>query len=103
MVFWPSLLMNGSIWQEYVAHFSKTRRVVVVDPPGHGTSEALTHTFSFDECVSCLVDVLDGLGIETAGHGRHPGCVSKPRGQGVWLSTACSWWPMSSAPLSPTA
>ena len=41
-------------------------RVVLVDPPGHGDSERLTRAFTFDECAQCIVDVLDGLGIDRA-------------------------------------
>jgi 3-oxoadipate enol-lactonase len=38
----------------------------LIDPPGHGQSQALTSTFTFDECVRTIVDVLDGLGIDRA-------------------------------------
>jgi 3-oxoadipate enol-lactonase len=40
--------------------------VVLVDPPGHGGSERLTAPFSFDDCARCIVDILDGLGINRA-------------------------------------
>jgi 3-oxoadipate enol-lactonase len=66
IVFWPSLLMTGDMWSAQADHFSARHRVVLVDPPGHGESQALTGTFTFDECVRCIVDVLDGLGIERA-------------------------------------
>jgi 3-oxoadipate enol-lactonase len=66
IVFWPSLLMTGDMWSAQADHFSARHRVILVDPPGHGESQALTGTFTFDECVRCIVDVLDGLGIERA-------------------------------------
>ena len=66
MLFWPSLLMTGDMWAAQADHFGGDRRVVLVDPPGHGRSERLTAPFSFDECARCVVDILDGLGIERA-------------------------------------
>jgi pimeloyl-ACP methyl ester carboxylesterase len=42
IVFWPSLLMDGTMWNAQAEHFAATHRVVLVDPPGHGGSEPLT-------------------------------------------------------------
>jgi pimeloyl-ACP methyl ester carboxylesterase len=42
IVFWPSLLMDGTMWAAQAEHFAATHRVVLVDPPGHGGSEPLT-------------------------------------------------------------
>jgi 3-oxoadipate enol-lactonase len=64
LMFWPSLLMTGDMWSAQAEHFGDRCRVVLVDPPGHGQSEKLTGMFTFDECVRCIVDLLDGLGIE---------------------------------------
>jgi 3-oxoadipate enol-lactonase len=64
IVFWPSLLMTGDMWRAQAEHFAGRHRVVLIDPPGHGESQALTDTFTFEECARCIVDVLDGLGIE---------------------------------------
>ncbi|WP_328526467.1 alpha/beta fold hydrolase [Kribbella sp. NBC_00359] len=36
MLFWPSLLMDGTLWSGQVAHFIARFQVVLVDPPGHG-------------------------------------------------------------------
>jgi 3-oxoadipate enol-lactonase len=66
VVFWPSLLMDGDMWLAQADHFEGDRRVVLVDPPGHGRSERLTAPFSFDDCARCVVEILDGLGIERA-------------------------------------
>jgi 3-oxoadipate enol-lactonase len=66
IVFWPSLLMNGDMWTAQADHFAGDRRVVLVDSPGHGQSEKLTAPFTFDDCARCIVDVLDGLGMERA-------------------------------------
>lgn len=41
-------------------------RVILVDPPGHGGSERLSATFTFDECARSIADVLDALGVTRA-------------------------------------
>jgi len=64
MMFWPSLLMTGDMWAAQADHFGADRRVILVDPPGHGGSEKLTAPFSFDDCARCIVDILDGLGVQ---------------------------------------
>lgn len=66
IVLWPSLLMDGSLWDAQVAHFSPRYRTIAVDPPGHGRSEHLDREFTFDECAQCVVDVLDHLGLQRA-------------------------------------
>ena len=64
VMFWPSLLMTGDMWSAAAVHFSATRRVIVVDPPGHGGSEKLTAPFTFERCARVIVDILDKLGLE---------------------------------------
>jgi 3-oxoadipate enol-lactonase len=66
MLFWPSLLMTGDMWAAQADHFGGRHRVILVDPPGHGGSDPLTSMFSFDDCARCIVDILDGLGIDRA-------------------------------------
>jgi 3-oxoadipate enol-lactonase len=66
ILFWPSLLMTGDMWSAQAEHFSARHRVVLIDPPGHGESQKLTGTFTFEECARTVVDLLDGLGIERA-------------------------------------
>ena len=63
-MFWPSLLMTGDMWSAQAIHFGATRRVILVDPPGHGGSQKLTGPFTFDDCARVIVDILDSLGIE---------------------------------------
>jgi 3-oxoadipate enol-lactonase len=64
MMFWPSLLMTGDMWAAQAEHFGASRQVILVDPPGHGGSQKLTAPFTFDDCARCIVDILDGLGVE---------------------------------------
>jgi 3-oxoadipate enol-lactonase len=66
IVFWPSLLMAGDMWARQADHFGDRCRVILVDPPGHGGSQPLTGMFTFDDCARCIVDILDGLGVDRA-------------------------------------
>jgi 3-oxoadipate enol-lactonase len=66
VLMWPSLLMTGDLWSGQAGRFGAHHRVVLIDPPGHGGSEPLKAMFSFTECARCVVDLLDGLGIDQA-------------------------------------
>jgi 3-oxoadipate enol-lactonase len=66
IVFWPSLLMTGDMWHGVADDLIARRQVILVDPPGHGGSQPLTGVFTFGDCARCVVDILDGLGIEKA-------------------------------------
>ena len=66
MVMWPSLLMDGNLWAAQAAYFADRFTVLVVDPPGHGSSQPLTHGFSFDECATVIEQVLDHFGMPRA-------------------------------------
>lgn len=66
ILFWPSLLMDGSLWAAQAAHFAPHYRVVLIDSPGHGGSEALSASFSLDDCAACAVQILDALGLARA-------------------------------------
>jgi 3-oxoadipate enol-lactonase len=64
MMFWPSLLMTGDMWAAQAEHFGAEHQVILVDPPGFGDSQKLTAPFTFEECARCIVDILDGLGVQ---------------------------------------
>ena len=64
MMFWPSLLMTGDMWAAQADHFGTEHQVILVDPPGFGESQKLTAPFTFDDCARCIVDILDGLGVQ---------------------------------------
>lgn len=66
MLFWPSLLMTGDMWAAQAEYFGDTHRVVLVDPPGHGGSAALSALFSFAQCADTIRDVLDGVDADRA-------------------------------------
>lgn len=64
MVCWPSLLMNGLMWDGQAQHFQTTHRMILIDSPGHGQSQPLSRRFTLEECALCLRQILDELGIE---------------------------------------
>jgi 3-oxoadipate enol-lactonase len=66
MLFWPSLLMDGSLWSAQAARFTAGHRVILVDPPGHGASQPLREGFTFDECALSIVTILDTLNADRA-------------------------------------
>jgi len=66
MLMWPSLLMDGDLWAAQAAHFADRFTVLVIDPPGHGASEALTRGFTFEECATVIQQVLDHFGVSRA-------------------------------------
>jgi 3-oxoadipate enol-lactonase len=66
VLMWPSLLMTGDLWAGQAAHFGASKRLVLIDPPGHGASAPLWAPFSFNDCARCVVDLLDGLDIDRA-------------------------------------
>lgn len=66
ILFWPSLLMDGTMWAAQAEAFAAHHQVVLIDPPGAGGSAPLTRGFTFDECTRCIVQILDALNIERA-------------------------------------
>lgn len=65
MVFWPSLLLDSSMWSYQFDHFAPGYRIVLIDPPGIGGSDALRRPISVDESVVCLKEILDALEVES--------------------------------------
>jgi 3-oxoadipate enol-lactonase len=66
VLFWPSLLMDRGLWAPQVAALAGSFRTVAVDPPGHGESTRLDRTFTLAECATCVVEILDHLGVDRA-------------------------------------
>ena len=64
MMFWPSLFMTGDMWAAQAEHFGVEHQVILIDPPGFGESQKLTAPFTFEDCARCIVDILDGLGVQ---------------------------------------
>ena len=66
MLFWPSLLMDGTLWSAQAAHFADRFQVILVDPPGHGASQPLSGPFTFGHCAQVIAQILDDLGVGRA-------------------------------------
>jgi len=66
MIFWPSLMMDGTMWDAQAKHFSDRYTVVCIDSPGHGQSQPLTSTFTMEDCARCLKTIMDTLHFEKA-------------------------------------
>jgi 3-oxoadipate enol-lactonase len=65
MVFWPSLLLDSSMWSRQVEHYAPGYRIVLIDPPGIGESAPLRHAITVNDSAVCFRQILDGLGIGT--------------------------------------
>jgi 3-oxoadipate enol-lactonase len=64
MVFWPSLVLDSSMWSRQFEHYAPNYRIVLIDPPGIGESTPLRRPISVGDSVTCLRQILDALGIE---------------------------------------
>ena len=84
MVFWPSLLMNGSMWRYQYEHYAPSHLVVLVDAPGIGKSTPLSRTITLEECSECLVTILDALGINR--------CIFVGNSWGAILASVFAAW-----------
>lgn len=66
MVFWPSLMMDGTMWNAQAKHFEDRYTVVCIDSPGHGRSQPLTNTFTMEDCARCLNTIMESLNFDKA-------------------------------------
>jgi len=66
IVLWPSLFCDASQWRHQVDEFARDHRLLLVDGPGHGGSEAPRSPFTLEECARATVEILDHAGIDRA-------------------------------------
>jgi 3-oxoadipate enol-lactonase len=64
MIFWPSLLLDASMWSHQFEHYAPNYRIILINPPGFGGSAPLRHPITVAESASCLRQILDALQIE---------------------------------------
>ncbi|MEM5297685.1 alpha/beta hydrolase [Burkholderia sp. JPY481] len=64
MVFWPSLMLDASMWSYQFDHFAADYRIVLIDPPGIGGSDALRRPITVEDSVACLKEILDALKVK---------------------------------------
>jgi len=64
VVVWHSLFVDARSMEAAVGQLADTRRVVQIEGPGHGASEATRRLFDLDDCADAAVEVLETLGID---------------------------------------
>ncbi len=64
VVLWHSLFLDSRSWCGAAEELAGGRSVVVIDGPSHGGSEPIGRDFSFADCVTAAVSVLDALGVD---------------------------------------
>ena len=64
IVFWPSLLLDASMWSHQFEHYARDYRIALINPPGIGNSEPLRRPITVEESAECMAEILDGLKIE---------------------------------------
>src|SRR5258708_17378904 len=65
IVLWHSLLCDGGMWDAQVAPLAELGRVIVLDGPAHGRSEA-PPPFTLWENAEAIVDAFDALDVHQA-------------------------------------
>ncbi|MBT1170672.1 alpha/beta hydrolase [Bifidobacterium sp. SO4] len=63
IVFIPGLSYSGEIFKHQIDHFSKTHRVIAVDPRGQGLSTKTVHGNDYVTHGADLIKLVDGLGL----------------------------------------
>lgn len=66
MILSNSLAADLTMWDDQVAHLTRTHRVVRYDTRGHGQSTASEGPYSFDMLVADMVAILDHVGAAKA-------------------------------------
>lgn len=69
IVFIPGFTFSSEAFSEQIAHFSKTNRVIAIDPRSHGRSTITVHGNEYVTHGTDLVKVLDALNV------KHPTLV----------------------------
>jgi non-heme chloroperoxidase len=64
IVFIPGWTFNGTVFEHQVAHFSKTHRVITIDPRGQGRSTKTVHGVNYDTQGADVAKLIDALGLE---------------------------------------
>jgi 3-oxoadipate enol-lactonase len=64
VVFWPSLFMDGAMWQSQVDGLASEHCCVVIDPPGQGRSAPAVFLPTPPACADAVLQVLNALQLE---------------------------------------
>ncbi len=64
VVLWPSIFSDHTIYASLIERWRGNRRLILIDGPGHGSSEGLTErTYSMEECARAMKAILDVLSV----------------------------------------
>jgi pimeloyl-ACP methyl ester carboxylesterase len=80
-VIWHSLFVDSTTWHSVLNPLAAQRRLIVIDGPGHGSSQGPSGTYTLHDCVGAACDVLDEVGttepVDWVGNawGGHVGIV----------------------------
>lgn len=62
-VLWHSLFVDSTTWVRVREPLAATRRLLLIDGPGHGRNPRVGRRFTLDDCAGAAIDVLDHLQI----------------------------------------
>lgn len=62
-VLWHSLFVDSTTWHLLRDELAQDRRLIIIDGPCHGGSEATAHEFTVQDCAEAAGEVLDHLGV----------------------------------------
>lgn len=63
VVLWHSMFVDGTSWTRVLPAFATRRRLIVVDGPSHGASDALAEAADIGACAAAAADLLDALQV----------------------------------------
>lgn len=67
-VLWHGMFVDGRSWDPVIPRLHTRRRLVVLDAPGYGASDALTRLSTIEECAEVaaqIIEALPGTGMGT--------------------------------------
>lgn len=64
VLFWPSVFADSSIYRAQVEALRGRHRLILIDGPGFGRSEAPTGPFTMEACADAAAEVLQQLGVQ---------------------------------------
>ncbi|MEF3402396.1 alpha/beta fold hydrolase [Agromyces sp. CCNWLW203] len=60
-VLWHGMFVDGRSWDPVIPRLRQRRRLVVLDAPGYGASDALERLSTIEECAEVAVQIVDQL------------------------------------------
>ena len=84
MLLWPSLMMQGLMWSYQYEHFGSKYRMVLIDSPGVGKSDALRKNVYLEDSAEIVINILDALKIDK--------CIFGGNSWGAMLAACLPAW-----------